>query len=257
MKEKNALKKLKVGNLRNEKENQRFPKLSEITEENELASPFDTDLVTAEINFDDEKIREKLKEILPEKDHHLIKKIIDDKKIFSNDLNYEKGVFRDKEGNLLEVFNGEKGGFDVPLHIIDTGAKDGLSIMSHNHMNGLVIPSLKDIKTVNLVQSKYNPIYSPNKTGLLINNNVSENKDIRREIANKYDRFLEDKKLEIQKLYPDKAKKIKDKFSGTHLEKKLDDELHRPYYVKNQNQIVKEINSIFKENNFDIKLYIL
>ncbi|MCL2687139.1 MAG: hypothetical protein FWE58_01215 [Methanobrevibacter sp.] len=69
---------------------------------------------------------------------------------------------------------------------------------------------------------------------------------------------MKDKQIEIQSLYPDKTKKIIAKFPEKKLrEKKLGNELYRPYFSKNQKQIVKEINIMFKENNFDLKFYML
>jgi len=55
-----------------------------------------------------------------------------------------------------------------------------------------------------------------------------------------------------------KLKKIKDKYLDKKLrEKRLDDKLHRPYFVKNQETIIEEINSFFKEKNIELKLYML
>ena len=141
-------------------------------------------------------------------------------------------------------------------HIIKVGTKNGLSIVSHNHINGIVIPSLRDIRALILVQSKYSPIYSPNKTGLLVNTNVSENKDNRARIFNKYKKFIYDKNAKIEKLYPEETKRIRDNYRDKELEKRLND-LYRPYYVKNQEKIASEINTVFKENNYGMKLYIL
>jgi len=223
-----------------------------------ISSPFSNDFTLRADKFDVKKIRKKIKEIIPEKDYHLIDKIITDKSLFPNNLTYEKGVFRDNAGNLLQLVYGGEEDFKIPKNILDIGSTYGLGIMSHNHMNGLVIPSPdKDIPSLIFVKSKYSPIYSPIKTGLLVNIDVSKNKKRWREIFNKYDKFFEDKKLEIQNLYPNETKKIRDSYIGEALDKKLDDDLHRPYFVNNQEEIVKEINSMFKENDFDLKLYIL
>jgi len=35
------------------------------------------------------------------------------------------------------------------------------------------------------------------------------------------------------------------------------DSLYRTYFAKNQDNIIKEINNMFKKNGFDLKLYIL
>jgi len=78
-----------------------------------ISSPFFTDSSSISNKFDEKEIKEKLEETLYEEDYHLIDKIIEDKKIFPNDLTYEKGVFRDNNGNLLEVFIGEKEGFYI------------------------------------------------------------------------------------------------------------------------------------------------
>lgn len=90
-------------------------------------------------------------------------------------MTYEKRIFRDNNVNLLELSSDEKEGFNMPNYIMDIKIKDGLSIISHNHTNGLVILSLKDISVIKLVKSKYNPIYSPNKTSVLVNENLLKN----------------------------------------------------------------------------------
>jgi len=224
----------------------------------ELESPFPSDQSTAETNFDEEKIRKQLEKIIPKKDYPLIDHIINDKQnYYHNSLKNEVGVFRGNKGNLLQVVHGDENGIKIPKYIVDIGFKDGVSIMAHNHTNGLIIPSQKDIASILLYQSNYNPAYSPNKTGLLVNINVSKNKENWEKIFNKYDKFIKDKELQIQKLYLDEIKKIKNNYTCKDLNKKLDDDIHRPYFVKNQVNIVKEINNMFKENNFELKLYIL
>lgn len=83
--------------------------------DNKISSPFSTDSISTTHNFDEEKIREKLQEILPTKNQHLLDKIIKDKKYyFPNDLKVEKGVFRDNEGNLIQVVYGNEKGFISP-----------------------------------------------------------------------------------------------------------------------------------------------
>lgn len=220
---------------------------------NIISSPFSADSISTANNFDEEK----LKEILPEHDQYLIDNIIISKKYyFPNDLKIEKGVFRDNQGNLLQLLSGKKEGFNIPKYIMDIGVKEGLIIVSHNHINGLVIPSLKDIRTLILAQSKYNFIYSPNKTGLFVNENVSKNEINKNEISNKYEEFISNTKLKIEKLYPDYVKRIKSNYRSEKLEKRLDD-LYRSYYVQNQEKIAKEINILFKNNKHSLKLYIL
>jgi len=252
------MKELKMKKPKENKENKKFSNSSKMNKENELSSPFGTNFKLKKVNFDEKKIRESLEEILDEKDQEIIDMIIEDKQYFPDNLTNEVGVFRDIKGNILEVFYGEKEGFNIPLHIMGTGAKKGLSIMSHNHANGLVIPSPeKDIVAMIFLKSKYCPTYSPNKTGLLVNSDVLKNKINWEEISNKYNKFFEDKKVEIQKLYTNETKKIKDNYTCKLLDKKLDDDLYRPYFVKNQDQIAKKINNMFKRNNFDLRFYIL
>jgi len=227
-------------------------------ENNKLASPFDAYRNSAKINFDEKEIKKILKEIIHENDHYLICHIIKDKqKHHPNSLKNEIGVFRDTNGDLLQVVYGGEKGFKIPKHIMDIGANEGLSILSHNHLNGVVIPSLKDIKAITSYQSNYSPIYSPNKISLLVNYNVSKNKEIRREISNKYNKFIKNKEIEIQKLYPEKIVNIKSEYTGNELDKKLKDDYYRPYFAKHQENITKEINAMFKENDFALKLYIL
>jgi len=223
-----------------------------------LSSPFGTDKVTEKANFNEEKIRKQLKKIIPKEDYYLIDYIINDKeKFFPNSLTNEVGVFRYGGGKLLAIIHGKKDGFSISNYIIKIAVKDGMEVMSHNHINGLIIPSEKDIATLPLLQSKYNPIYSPDKMGLLINNNVSLNKNNKELIFNKYAKFMRDKELEIEKLYPEKASYIRSNFSGEELKDKLKKDLYRSYFAKNQESSAKEINKMFKENNFELKLYIL
>ena len=165
-------------------------------------------------------------------------------------------MFRDNKGNLLQVVHGDENGIKIPKYIVDIGLKDGVIIMAHNHTNGLIIPSQKDITSILLYQSNYNPAYSPNKTGLLVNINVSKNKENWEKIFNKYDKFIKDKELQIQKLYLDEIKKIKNNYTDKDLNKKLDEDIHRPYFVKNQVNIVKENNNMFKENNETVNLLV-
>ena len=139
---------------------------------------------------------------------------------------------------------------------MDIGTSEGLSILSHNHLNGLVIPSLKDIVSITSLQSKYSPIYSPNKTGLLINTNISKNQKNRSEISNSYYRFLEDTNSKVEKLHSEEVRKIRKNYNSKCVDNQLD-KLYRFYYIKNQEQIAKEINILFKLKNFNLKLYIL
>jgi len=254
---KKILEKLKINK---NKEDQRFSNLykMKIMREIELSSPFISDFKLKEENFNEEKIREQLQKIIPEKDHNLIDSIINDKKYyFPNNLTHENGVFRDiDKGNLLDVVNGKKDGFKIPEHIFKTGVTKGLSTMSHNHINGLVIPSKKDMLAIVSYQSKYNPIYSPNKTGFLTNNNVMKNERNWKKITAKYNNLIDNKNLEIEKLYPKKTANIKSNCSGDELKSKLEEDLYRPYFAKNQDNISKEVNKMFKENGFDLKLYI-
>jgi len=225
----------------------------------ELESPFPSDESAAETNFDEEKVRKHLTIILPEKDHHLIDHIINDKKYYyPNNLTIEKGIFRENgKGDLLDVVTGTKEGFTIHNHIKEIGTKNGLSTLGHNHINGLIMPSPdKDIFYLNLLKSRYSPIYSPNKTGLLVNSNPSKNQINIKKIDAKYNEFFDSKKHEIEKLYPEKVKNLKDKFSGNELDKRLADDLYMSYFGKNQVSIIKEINAMFKKNNFDLKLYI-
>jgi hypothetical protein len=85
---------------------------------------------------------------------------------------------------------------------------------------------------------------------------VSKSKDSREAISNKYKQYIDTTNANIEKMYPDDAKRIRSNYSGDDLDKKLSD-LYRHYYVKNQEKVAKEINTLFKENNFDLKLYIL
>jgi len=224
----------------------------------ELESPFPSDETTDESNFNEENVRKQLMSIMPEKDHYLINHIINDKKYYySNNLTIEKGLFRDNNSNFLGVFDGEKKNFNIPSHIMRIAKNNGLSIMSHNHINGLVIPSQKDIFAFVSHKSNYSLLYSPNKIGLLVNNYSIKNKKSRYEIFNRYDKFMKDKEISIQKLYPEKTKILKEKYNKDKLRNKLENDLYRPYFTKNQENIAKEINSMFKENSFDLKLYIL
>jgi len=224
-----------------------------------ISSPFPTDEATSEENFDEKQVKKQLCSIIPIKDHHFIDHIINDKNnYYPNNLTIEKGIFRDTDkGMFLGVVNGTKDGFNIPKYVIDIGANNGLSIMSHNHINGLVIPSTKDMIWIPSLQSKYNPIYSPNKTGILVNSDVSLNNSIKEEIFNEYNEFMNEKEILIQKLYPEKTKILKDNYSGQKLKEKLKDDLYRPYFTKNHTSIAKEINKMFKENKFKLKLYIL
>jgi len=253
---KKILKKLKINKNKN---NQRLSNLSKIMKENELSSPFSSDFKLKEENFNEKKIKEQLQKIISEKDHHLIDYIIKDKeKYFPNNLKSEVGVFRDKiNGNLLAVAYEKNNELKIPKHVIDIGFNNGLSIISHNHTNGLTIPSIKDINSVCMYQSNYNPIYSPNKISLLINISFEKNQNNCKEITNNYNKFLEDKKHEIQRLYAYETKKLKDNYTDKTLDKKLNNDLYRPYFSKNQEIIAKEVNQMFKENNIGLKLYIL
>lgn len=49
---------------------------------------------------------------------------------------------------------------------------------------------------------------------------------------------------------------MRSNYFGEKLDYQLD-KLYRSYYVNNQEKIVKNINKMFKVNNFDLKLYIL
>jgi len=253
-------KKLKKVNVKNNEnvENKKFSISSKIRKENNLSSPFATHFKSKEENFNEKKIRRRLEEIIPERDYYLIDHIIKDKRYyFHNSLNGEVGVFRDNMGNLLQLVHGGKKGFTIPNYIMEIGTKNGLNIVSHNHINGLVIPSSKDIGSITLVKGKYNIIYSPNKTSLLFNSDISKNKLDKLRIVNKYDNFIKDKEFEIQKLYPEKTVKIKSSYGDNELDKKLNDDLYRSHFAKNQENIAKEINRLFKKNDFDLKLYIL
>lgn len=226
-------------------------------EENALFTPFSSDFIPSTPNFNKEKIKEKLLDLLPEKDHKFISHIINDKKYyFPDNLTIERGVFRDNNGNLLGLVVGDKKGFTLPSDIMSTGINHGFGIMSHNHVNGLVIPSKKDISTMILLQSYYSPIYSPDKSGLLVNNNVIENKKNWELISNKYIKFHEKIESKIERMNYKKTKKIRNTFKKNLLEEKLGD-LYRPYYVKNQYKIIGEINTLFRDNSFDLKFYIL
>ena len=144
-------------------------------ETNKLASPFDVHINATKVNFNEKGIEKRLEKIMPEKDHYLIGYIIKDKEnYYSSNLTNEIGVFRDNNVNLLQVVHGDKEGFKIPKYIKKIGIKDGLNILSHNHTNGLVIPPQTDIGSMTLLQSKYSPIYSPNKIGLLFNKNLSK-----------------------------------------------------------------------------------
>ena len=246
MREKYERKSLKMKNLKENKENQ-------------LKSPFDSMFKSKEGNFDKEKIREYLKEIIPEKDYYIIDYIINDKKHFyPNDLTYERGIFRiSGYVEFLKVVNGTKEGINVSKYLKEMGLNYGFIIMSHNHINGLIIPSKKDMISMISYKSNYSPIYSPDKTGFLVNNNVVKNQNNWENISNKYNNFIDNKKLEIEKLNPEKTAKIKSNYSETELKDKLENDLYRPYFTNNQKNITKEINIMFKVNNIGLKLYIL
>ena len=72
-------------------------------------------------------------------------------------------------------------------------------------------------------------------------------------ISSKYENFIDATNVKIEKLYPEIFKRIKSNYAGDQVEKKLND-FYRYYYVKNQKNIIKEINTIFE--NYDVKLFI-
>ena len=87
----------------------------------------------------------------------------------------------------------------------------------------------------------------------MINRNVSKNSIHRDEISKKYDNLLKSKNDKIEKSHIEDAKRIRSNFKGEKLEDKLNN-LFRPYYIKNQEKIVKKINKMFKDNDYDMKL---
>ena len=228
-----------------------------LKKENKLLSPFSTDFKEKKRIFDEEKIRKSLEKIMPEKDYHLIDYVINDKRYyFPNDLKIERGVFRENNGNLLEIVNGNEKGFDIPSNIVYIGTKTGLSMVSHNHLNGIPIPSKLDIASLPSLQSQYNPIYSPNKNGLLVNTNLVKNQENWKEISNKYNIFINNTNKKIEIIFPEEAIRIRNQYGKDMLQEKLND-FYRPYYIENQDKIVENINCMFKDNGFQLKLYIL
>jgi len=222
----------------------------------ELQSPFDSHPRNTETNFNEKEIKKRLKQIIPKKDHKFINHFINDKKYyFQNDLKVEKGVFRDNNSYLIGLVKGDEKGFNIPYEIKKRGIGEGLGSLTHNHPNGLIIPSLKDLKSMLIYRSKYNIIYSHDKNGLLINSDVLKNKENWKKISNIYDKFLEDTKTRIEKIYPKESKKIKTQYLGDELNNQLD-KIYRQYSVNNQEKIVKEINFMFKDNDFNLKIYI-
>lgn len=67
---------------------------------------------------------------------------------------------------------------------------------------------------------------------------------------------LYERNIKIEKLYTKDVKKIKEKYEDETLEKMLEN-IYRLYYVKNQWQISKKIDILFKKNKYYLKLYIL
>ena len=90
----------------------------------------------------------------------------------------------------------------------------------------------------------------------MLNRNVRQNGLNKVEISNKFKVFIENTNAKIEKLYTKETERIRSNFTAKNLDEKLND-LYRSYYINNQDKIVKYINKMFKEKNFNIKLFIL
>jgi len=259
MKKRRFIKKSNRESEVNKKENENIEDEKEGKNKNTMSTPFSSGFNSIISSFNENEIRKSLEQIIPKRDHHLIDHIINDKKhYYPNNLTHERGIFRAvNNGDLLGVANGIGDVIYLPKNLIKTGVSDGFSIMSHNHRNGLIIPSEKDFISMISYKSHYSPIYTPDKTGLLVNTNSSMNQKNWKNISDKYNDFMKDKKNYIEELYPEKAKILRNKYEGKDLDKKLEDVLYRPYFTKNQESITKEINNMFKEKGFNLNLYIL